>query len=121
MGLPFLSVTVTVSITSCESTENFAMPAAGAAAGGVCCAGVAGGGAVCCAAAISSQLKKVAVTFRIWLEPHPEISHQLTHLRRTGRQAELAVVDVGHPASVGHVIEQIGGVETDIRIDPVTH
>src|SRR6516164_7621332 len=100
MVLPFLSVTVTVSITNWELMENLAMlPSCVAAAGGVW--------AGCCAVAAISQVKRAAVIFRIGLEPHPHGCLHRAHLVGRGRQTELRTIDIGNPARIRHVVEHV--------------
>src|ERR671928_1282697 len=90
IGLPLLSSTVTVSITSCELMENLVICGSAAAAGGVCCCGVAAGAWVrgaCCAVAARRQLSRIAVICRMTLEPHPHGCLQGAHLVGPVRQA----------------------------------
>ena len=87
IGLPFLSLTLTVSTTSCVLDVNFGRRRAGAA--GCCCAGTT-------AAATGRRHGQEAIAamrlFRM-LEPHPQIESDAAHRVGRCRQAELRARD----------------------------
>src|SRR5690349_12879787 len=100
MRLPFLSLTLTISTTSCVLDVNLGMVA-----------GVAAGGVVCCAVSPSGCISEMQVTIdrmmrliRI-LEPHPQIHANTAHRVGRHRQPELRVSGGRIPGRVGHVIQ----------------
>src|SRR6266404_5329740 len=97
-GLPFLSLTVTVSTTNCVLDWNVAglfwPPAA------------------------SVNARNVMRAWRM-LEPYPQTGLDVSHgVRRTG-QAELRAGDVGVPTGIRYVVEGVGGVNSQVHIECV--
>src|SRR5580693_3195723 len=94
MGLPLLSLTETVSTTSCVVEVNLASEDA----------------AGCCAKRLSksSRTAQNDVNLRI-LEPHPEGRLKGSHRIRRRRQPELRITEAGIPAGESDMVERVGG------------
>src|SRR5579883_18953 len=103
MGLPFLSLTLTVSTTSCESAVNLIE---GTPAGG------------CCWASNRGIARSGARAFRM-LEPHPQRGLDAAHGIGGIGQPELGAAEGRVPVRIGHVIERVGGVKAQVDVAPV--
>src|SRR5579872_5554649 len=106
MGLPSLSFTLTISTISVALASNLKPPPLTVRGALVCC----------CAEATRSQARKVAVSDRIFLEVESQGCIEGAHRIHAGGEPELGTADGGIPVRDYHVIESVGGVETNVDV-----
>src|ERR1700730_9844193 len=109
-GLPFLSVTPTVSTTSFELTE---MVYGLCVAEGVFCS-------ACCAAPETAREKRRIRRQSISRsKPHTERNLDTAHRVCAGRNAELRTINDCVPTCIGDMIQEIGEVSAEIEVPVV--